>query len=102
MTVNKELVRCIDCIYSGCLVNHVCRCKKLMIGKTGKAKRYCNFFKEKQDGKEKENRDNPDSGHKRNIASNATRRVERSGRKRNVDRSCKSNGKLPKKEGDEI
>lgn len=50
MGTNKDTVRCVDCEHAGPRVNIVCRCKILLVGKVGNAKRKCDYFTPKNDG----------------------------------------------------
>lgn len=89
---NARVVRCVDCLHAGPLVNYVCRCAILRIGKTGRAKRVCDHFKSNRDGEEKKAGHNSKRGREKDIASDTTRGVKRGERKGDFHRVGKGNG----------
>lgn len=46
-TKEKQSVRCKDCIHAGPMVDLVCRCRILGIGKVGNARRCCENYVQK-------------------------------------------------------
>lgn len=90
MKDDARTVRCVDCLHAGPVVNYVCRCAILRIGKTGRAKRVCNHFKSKRDGEETGYYTK--RGRKEDIESDTARRDKDGKRKGNLHRGGKGNG----------